>query len=105
MPLSTQRWYHGEYKREKGRWTDNDFDEFKKVIDQEIQDIMDKWDTGNYERLAIGGTDGFFNSGISNITITRTPKLYQYLKQKVQELYKHVDVGSNTSNKQSGLLK
>ena len=91
MPLSTQHWYHGEYKREKGRWTDNDFDEFKKVIDQEIQDIMDKWDTGNYERLAIGGTDGFFNSGISNITITRTPKLYQYLKQKVQELYKHVD--------------
>ncbi len=91
MPLSTQRWFHGEYKREKGRWTDNDFAEFKKVIDQEIQDIMDKWDTGNYERLAIGGADGFFNSGISNITITRTPKLYQYLKQKVQELYKHVD--------------
>ena len=91
MPLSTQHWYDTEHKSETGRWTDNDFAEFKKVIDQEIQDIMDKWDTGNYERLAIGGTDGFFNSGISNITITRTPKLYQYLKQKVQELYKHVD--------------
>lgn len=103
MPLSTQRWFHGEYKREKGRWTDKDFDEFKKVIDQEIQDIMDKWDTGNYERLAIGGTDGFFNSGISNITITRTPKLYQYLKQKVQELYKHVDANAmqNTTSTKS----
>lgn len=97
MPLSTQRWYNAEHKGEKGRWTDNDFAEFKKVIDAEIQDIMDKWDTGNYERLAVGGTDGFFNSGISNITITRTPKLYQYLKQKVQELYKHVDEDATKS--------
>lgn len=91
MPLSTQRWYNAEHKGKTGRWTDNDFAAFKKVIDEEIQDIIDKWDTGNYERLAIGGTDGFFNSAISNITITRTPKLYQYLKQKVQELYKYID--------------
>lgn len=99
MPLSTQHWYNAEHKGETGRWTDNDFAEFKKVIDAEIQDIMDKWDTGNYERLAIGGTDGFFNSGISNITITRTPKLYQYLKQKVQELYKHVDKDATKTQK------
>lgn len=105
MPLSTQRWYNAEHKGETGRWTDNDFAAFKKVIDEEIQDIIDKWDTGNYERLAIGGTDGFFNSAISNITITRTPKLYQYLKQKVQELYKHVDKDATKTQKHKELLQ
>jgi phage/plasmid-associated DNA primase len=48
-PISTQRWYHEGAKGVAGRWTDADFEEFKKVIDQEIQDIMDAWDTGNYD--------------------------------------------------------
>ena len=39
-----------------------------------------EWDTGKYEKLIIGDGDAFFNSNISNISITRTPKLYQYLK-------------------------
>lgn len=105
MPLSTQHWYHSGKKGKTGVWTDADIEEFKKVIDQEIDDIIKEWDTGKYEKLIIGDGDAFFNSNISNISITRVPKLYQYLKQKVQELYKHVDDGSNTSNKQSGLLK
>lgn len=91
MPLSTQRWYHSGKKGKTGVWTDADIEEFKKVIDQEIDDIIKEWDTGKYEKLIIGDGDAFFNSNISNISITRTPKLYQYLKQKVQELYKHVD--------------
>lgn len=98
MPLSTQRWYHGDKKGKTGVWTDADIEEFKKVIDQEIDDIIREWDTGKYEKLIIGDGDAFFNSSISNISITRAPKLYYYLKQKVQELYKHVDGGSNTSN-------
>lgn len=98
MPLSTQRWYHGDKKGKTGVWTDADIEEFKKVIDQEIDDIIREWDTGKYEKLIIGDGDAFFNSNISNISITRAPKLYYYLKQKVQELYKHVDGGSNTSN-------
>lgn len=91
MPLSTQRWYHGDKKGKTGVWTDADIKEFKKVIDQEIDDIIKEWDTGKYEKLIIGDGDAFFNSNISNISITRTPKLYQYLKQKVQELYKYID--------------
>lgn len=91
MPLSTQRWYHGDKKGKTGVWTDADIEEFKKVIDQEIDDIIREWDTGKYEKLIIGDGDAFFNSNISNISITRAPKLYQYLKQKVQELYKHVE--------------
>lgn len=91
MPLSTQRWYHGDKKGKTGVWTDADIEEFKKVIDQEIDDIIREWDTGKYEKLIIGDGDAFFNSNISNISITRAPKLYQYLKQKVQELYDYVD--------------
>ena len=91
MPLSTQRWYHGDKKGKTGVWTDADIEEFKKVIDQEIDDIIREWDTGKYEKLIIGDGDAFFNSNISNISITRVPKLYQYLKQKVQELYKYID--------------
>ena len=98
MPLSTQHWYHGDKKGKTGVWTDADIEDFKKTIDSEIDDIIKEWDTGKYEKLIIGDGDAFFNSNISNISITRTPKLYQYLKQKVQELYKHVDGGSNTSN-------
>lgn len=91
MPLSTQRWYHGDKKGKTGIWTDADIEEFKKVIDQEIDDIIKEWDTGKYEKLIVGDGDAFFNSNISNISITRAPKLYQYLKQKIQELYKYID--------------
>lgn len=91
MPLSTQRWYHGDKKGKTGVWTDADIEEFKKVIDQEIDDIIREWDTGKYEKLIIGDGDAFFNSNISNISITRVPKLYYYLKQKIQELYKYID--------------
>lgn len=91
MPLSTQHWYHGDKKGKTGVWTDADIEDFKKTIDSEIDDIIKEWDTGKYEKLIIGDGDAFFNSNISNISITRAPKLYQYLKQKVQELYKHVD--------------
>ena len=91
MPLSTQHWYHGDKKGKTGVWTDADIEDFKKTIDSEIDDIIKEWDTGKYEKLIIGDGDAFFNSNISNISITRTPKLYQYLKQKVQELYKYID--------------
>lgn len=101
MPLSTQHWYHGDKKGKTGVWTDADIEDFKKVIDQEIDGIIREWDTGKYEKLIIGDGDAFFNSNISNISITRTPKLYQYLKQKIQELYKYID----ESDTNSGLNK
>lgn len=98
MPLSTQHWYHYGKKGKNGVWTDADIEEFKKVIDQEIDDIIKEWNTGKYEKLIVGDGDAFFNSNISNISITRVPKLYQYLKQKVQELYNTIDNGTQETN-------
>ena len=91
MPISTQHWYHPGAKGPTGVWTDNDFEEFKKTIDAEIQDIIDEWNTGKYKRIVIGDGDAFFNSSISNISVERVPKLYSYLKSKVEELYRYVD--------------
>lgn len=91
MPISTQHWYHTGAKGPTGVWTDNDFEEFKKTIDAEIQDIIDEWNTGKYKRIVIGDGDAFFNSSISNISVKRVPKLYSYLKSKVEELYRYVD--------------
>lgn len=86
MPLSTQRWYHEGAKGASGRWTDADFEEFKKVIDSEIDDIVKEWKSGRYKRIVIGSADGFFNTNISNISMERTPKLYQYLKAKLEQI-------------------
>lgn len=105
MPLSTQHWYHYGKKGKNGVWTDADIEEFKKVINQEIDDIIKEWNTGKYKKLIIGDGDAFFNSNISNISITRTPKLYNYLKQKVQELYNTIDNGSNSTSSTNKLPK
>lgn len=86
MPLSTQRWYHEGAKGASGRWTDADFDEFKETIDAEIEDIVKEWKSGKYKRIVVGSIDGFFNTRISNISMERTPKLYQYLQSKLSEI-------------------
>lgn len=85
MPLSTQRWYHKGAKGASGRWTDEDFEEFKKVIDAEIEDIEKEWNTGKYKRVVISG-NGFFNTRISNISMERTPLIYQYLQRKLAQI-------------------
>ena len=36
-PISTQRWYHSGAKGIYGRWTDNDIDEFKNTIRDELK--------------------------------------------------------------------
>ena len=98
MPISTQRFYHEGAKGETGRWTDADFAEFKVTIDEEIEAIKNEWKSGKYKNLVIGSKDGFFNTEISNITKERTPKIYEYLENKLNELYNFVD---GTSNKTS----
>lgn len=90
MPISTQRWYHEGAKGKSGRWTDDAFNEFKLVIDAEIEDIKRKWDTGRYKQLVFGRGDVLFNGPISEITEQRVPKIYNYLQQKQQELLDYV---------------
>lgn len=93
-PISTQRWYHQGAKGPTGRWNDADFDEFKKVIDDEFDEILKEWNTGKYKTIMFPQGDGLFNTRISQITMVRTPKLYQYLQDKYQTLL-------NTVNKSS----
>ena len=89
FPISTMKWF---YKNHVGatvnssRFTDQDFEQFKKVIDDEFNDIKQAWESGKYTKIVIPGDDGFFNSRISNISEIRTPQIYQYLKQKESEL-------------------
>lgn len=92
-PISTMRYFyrsHNNMTKEQAKWQDSDFDEFKSVIDDEIEDIKRLWDSGNYDNIVLPGGDGFYNSSISEITESRTPKLYNYLKSKEAELYNHV---------------
>lgn len=86
MPISTQRWYHEGAKGDTGMWHDKDFDEFKKTIDEEVEAIKAEWKTGKYSSVAFGGEDGLFNGNISKISKERTPKLYDYLTKKYNEL-------------------
>ena len=82
------KWFyrnHGVSVNE-ARWTDNDFEEFKSVIDDEFATIQEAISTKGYQKVVIPSGDGFFNSKIANITIERTPMLYRYLAKKLQEL-------------------
>ena len=87
-PISTQRWYDpvNNKVRETGRWQDSDFDEFKKVIDDEFEEIQREWNTGKYTSIVFPTGDGLFNTKISAITKQRTPKLYDYLQEKLKQL-------------------
>lgn len=91
MPISTQRYYHDGAKGETGRWTDDAFDEFKKTIDEEFENILKEWRTGKYKRIVFGNQDGLFNTKISNITEQRTPKIYKYLKEKLNQFKNEIE--------------
>ena len=87
-PISTMKWFYRKHNVSvnDARWTDDDIEEFKKVIDDELSDIKDAITREGYTKVVIPAGDGFFNSKIANISEVRTPKLYAYLKEKVAEL-------------------
>lgn len=84
-PISTQRWYHQGAKGTTGRWTDADINEFKKTIREELQEIINEFNTNKYDTIMFPDGDGLFNTRISNITKERTPKLYQALGELLHE--------------------
>lgn len=86
-PISTQRYYDKKNNLvgDKGRWIDEDYDEFKKVIDNEINDIINIVKTNKYEKVWV---PELVNGKISCITEKRTPKLYYYLINKRNNLKK-----------------
>lgn len=98
-PISTMKWFYREHgvSVEQARWTDSDLEEFKEVIDDEIEQIKQLWDSGNFDSIELPQNGIFGKSiksdkdrSISRLTATRTPKLYQYLNEKLQELSEYV---------------
>lgn len=85
MPISTQRWYHEGAKGAAGVWTDDAVEEFKSVVRAELQDIVNEFKTGKYDKIMVGNKDGFFNSYISDISLARCPKIYNALKELLIE--------------------
>ena len=82
-PITTQHWYNTQHKGTTGRWTDQDIEEFKKVIDDDFEEIYKN--ASKFERI-IFPMGGIFNSKISAINKVRTPKLYEYLMMKCKTL-------------------
>lgn len=82
-PITTQHHYNKQYKGINGRWNDDDFEEFKKVIDDDFNEIYENMN--KFKRI-IFPMGGIFNSKISNINKIRTPKLYAYLMNKCKTL-------------------
>lgn len=98
-PISTMKWFYKEHgvSVEQARWVDSDLKEFKEVIDDEIEQIKQLWDSGNFNSIELPQNGIFGKSiksdkdrSISRLTATRTPKLYQYLNKKLQELSEYV---------------
>lgn len=85
-PISTQRWYHTGAKGPAGNWNNQDFEIFKKVIDDEIDDIINAISTRKYKDVVF--CSSIINGTISDITITRTPALYDYLVEQMQYIEK-----------------
>lgn len=90
-PITTQHWYNKEKKGIFGRWNDEDFDEFKKVIDDDFNEIIKN--LKKYNRI-IFPFGGFFNTKISNISESRVPQLHKYLFDKIQELKLEIDMNN-----------
>lgn len=83
FPITTQHFYNPQHKGENGRWNDDDIEEFKKVIDDDFEEIYKN--AHKYEKI-IFPIGGIFNSKISAINKKRTPKLYEYLMTKCKTL-------------------
>ena len=82
-PITTQHWYNTQHRGITGRWNDDDFEEFKKVIDDDFENIYQN--CKKYEKI-IFPIGGIFNSKISQLNKVRTPKLYSYLMEKCKTL-------------------
>ena len=84
-PLTTQHWYNEQHKGIAGRWQDSDFEEFKKVIDEDIEAIKKACIEKGYKEIVFP-KGGVLNSQIAALTPSRTPILFNYIVEKEIEL-------------------
>lgn len=114
VPISTMRWFYKNHpgvthprtdRNSAARWHDSNFDEFKQVFDDEIQQIKDLWDTGRFRRIVspVGdmGKSPFFGSKLTEITKERTPRIYEYMLEKFKELQEYVENSAGTNVEQT----
>lgn len=85
FPITTQKHYVLSPNQSKVNWEDSDFEEFKKVIDDDIEHIKEACVRLKPANI-IFPCYGILNSKIPNITFYRTPKLYNYIIEKEIEL-------------------
>lgn len=85
LPITTQKTYVPGVASYKGNWKDEDFEEFKKVIDDDFEYIKKVCKERKIDTV-IFPYNGVLNGTTSRITIERTPKLYQYIIEKEIEL-------------------
>jgi hypothetical protein len=84
-PVTTQKRFVPGTNSYLGNWKDEDFEEFKKVIDDDFEHIKNACKEKGYEEI-IFPQNGVLNGKISKITPDRTPKLFAYIVQKEIEL-------------------
>lgn len=88
LPISTKKTKMDSSEGVDGRWTDAEFEQFKVVVDEEFATIKEALNSGRFRKVSVEGFDGkgFIDNPTSGITAERTPKIYEYLKAKLNEL-------------------
>ena len=101
-PISTMKWFYKAHPGEtidSSRWKDSDIEEFKNVINDEIEQIKELWRSGQFERIILPRGDGFFNSSIAKIS--PDSEIGKYLKYKLDELMDFVNNYKETPEEMS----
>ena len=86
-PITTQKGYTKGANPDIHNWTDDDFEEFKKVIDDDFERIKQACKEKGYKEIVFP-FNGILNGKISKLNMERTPKLYGYIIEKEIELKK-----------------
>lgn len=89
FPISTQKKY-SPGNPSVGQWTDADLSEFRRIILNEINDIIEAFESGEYKRVVLP-VGGIFEGPLSGISKERTPKLYRELTKQMEYLEKRID--------------
>ena len=100
-PITTMKYFrynHKDMTLADARWKDSDIEEFKEIIDDEIEQIKRAWSTGKYKRIVTPvGNDSFFNS--DKAKISRDSEIGKYLEEKLKELNDFVNTDMTLEEK------
>lgn len=80
----------------KTQWSDDNFDEYVKLIDSEINDIKNALDTGKYKGIKYSGV---FGDGTYSKIKDNAPKIWEYLNNKLLEIGINNNFKSTESSK------